>query len=107
MLRASEEPLHEHTEVSVLSFVTHITSIKSKFAFSNKCYKELLSLISVVLPSNHKMLKDMYQSKKLLSALGMEYKKIDLCKDNYMIFYKEHKDETECLNVVNRGSLMS
>jgi hypothetical protein len=53
------------------------------------------------------MLKDMYQSKKLLSALGMVYKKIDLCKDNYMIFYKEHKDETECLNVVNRGSLMS
>jgi hypothetical protein len=43
------------------------------------------------------MLKDMYQSKKLLSALGMEYKKIDVCKYNYMIFYKEHKNETKCL----------
>jgi hypothetical protein len=43
------------------------------------------------------MLKDMYQSKKLLSALGMEYEKIDMCKDNYMIFYKEHKNETKCL----------
>jgi hypothetical protein len=31
------------------------------------------------------------------SALGMEYKKIDTCKDNYMLFYKEHKDETKCL----------
>jgi hypothetical protein len=85
MLRASEEPLHEHTTVSVLAFITRITSIKSKFAFSNKCYKELLSLFSDVLPSNHKMLKDMYQSKKLLSALGMEYKKIDVCKDNCMV----------------------
>jgi hypothetical protein len=37
MLRASEEPLHEHTTVSVLAFVTRIASIKSKFAFSNKC----------------------------------------------------------------------
>jgi hypothetical protein len=64
MLRALEESLHEHTTVSVLTFVTRLTAIKSKFAFSNKCYMELLSLISDVLPSNHKMLKDMYQSKK-------------------------------------------
>jgi hypothetical protein len=27
----------------------------------------------------------------------MEYEKIDVCKDNYMLFYKEHKDETKCL----------
>jgi hypothetical protein len=58
MLRASEEPLHEHTTVSVLSFMTCLPAIKLKFAFSNKCYKELLSLISDVLPSNHKMPKD-------------------------------------------------
>jgi hypothetical protein len=97
MLRASEEPLHEHTTVSILAFVTRLMIIKSKFAFSNKCYKELLSLISDVLPNNHKMLKDIYQSKKLLSALVMEYKKIDACKDNCMLFYKEHKDEMKCL----------
>jgi hypothetical protein len=28
MLRASEEPLHEYTTVSVLAFVTHVTTIK-------------------------------------------------------------------------------
>jgi hypothetical protein len=61
MLRASEESLHEHTTISILAFVTHLMTIKSKFAFSNKCYKLLLSLISDVLPSNHKMSKDMYQ----------------------------------------------
>jgi hypothetical protein len=27
----------------------------------------------------------------------MEYEKIDVCKDNYIIFYKEHKNETKCL----------
>jgi hypothetical protein len=46
MLKASEESLHEHTTVSVLAFITRITSIESKFAFSNKCYKELLRLFS-------------------------------------------------------------
>jgi hypothetical protein len=63
MLRALEELLHELTTISVLAFVTRLMSIKSKFALSNKCYKELLSIFSDVLPSNHKMLKDMYQSK--------------------------------------------
>jgi hypothetical protein len=32
-----------------------------------------------------------------LSALGLEYEKIDVCKDNCMLFYKEHKNETKCL----------
>jgi hypothetical protein len=27
----------------------------------------------------------------------MKYEKIDACKDNCMIIYKEHKDETKCL----------
>jgi hypothetical protein len=102
MLKFSEEPLHEHTTVSVLAFVTRITSIKSKFAFSNKCYKRLLRLFSNVLPSNHKMPKDMYQSKKIISVLGMEYEKIDVCKDNCMIFYKEHKNEKKCLKCGKR-----
>jgi hypothetical protein len=91
MLRASEEPLHEHTTVSVLAFLTRITSIKSKFTFSNKCYKELLSLVNDVLPNNHKMPKDMYLSKKLLSSLDMVYEMIDVCED------KSRYVETKCL----------
>jgi len=97
LLKASEEPLHEHTAVSILAFVTRLMAIKSKFAFSNNCYIELLKLISDILPANHKMPKDMYQSKKLLSGLGMEYEKIDVCVDNCMLFWKEHKDEKKCL----------
>jgi hypothetical protein len=64
ILRASEESLHEHTTVRVLTFMTHLMAIKSKYAFLNNCYKELLNLISDVLPNNHKMAKDMYQEKK-------------------------------------------
>jgi hypothetical protein len=72
-------------------------SIKSKFAFSINCYKELVDLISEVLPMGHKMAKDMYQSKKLLEGLGMEYEKIDVCQDNCMLFWKEHGREQKCL----------
>jgi hypothetical protein len=58
-LRASEESLHEHMIVSVLTFMTCLMAIKLKFTFSNKCYKELLNLIRDDLPMNHKMSKDM------------------------------------------------
>ena len=51
-------------------------AVKSKFAFSNNYYKELVNLIGVVLSENHKMHKDMYQSKKLFLGLGMDYEKM-------------------------------
>jgi hypothetical protein len=85
LLKASEELVHEHTTMSVLSFVTRLMAIKSKFAFSNNCYKELLKLFSDVLPTNHKVPRDMYQSKKLLSSLGIDYEKIHVCQDNCML----------------------
>jgi hypothetical protein len=81
----------------VLSFVTWLMGIKSKFALSNNCYKELLKLIGDVLPVNHKLPRDMYQSKKLLSDLGMDYEKIDVCQNNCMLFCKEHINEKRCL----------
>jgi hypothetical protein len=86
LLKTSEEALHEYTTMSVLSFVTRLMAIKSKFVFSNNCYKELLKLINDVLPANHKLPRDMYQSKKLFSGLGMDYEKIDVCQDNCMLF---------------------
>jgi hypothetical protein len=61
-------------------------AIKSKFVFSNNCYKVLLKLISDVIPVNHKLPGDMYQSKEMLSGLGMNYEKIDVCQDNCMLF---------------------
>jgi hypothetical protein len=63
LLKASEEAMHEHTTMYVLSFVTRLIVIKSKFVFSNNCYKVLLKLFSDVLLANHKVPRDMYQSK--------------------------------------------
>jgi hypothetical protein len=97
LLKAPEKALNVHMIMSVLSFVTQLMAIKSKFVFSNNCYKELLKLISDALPANHKLPRDMYQLKKLLSGLGMDYENIDVCQDNYMLFWKEHINEKKCL----------
>jgi hypothetical protein len=77
-LKASEEPLDEHTKVTLLTFMTWLMAIKSMFVFSNNCYNELLKLIEDVLPNPNKLPKDMYYSKKIVRGLGMDYEKIDV-----------------------------
>jgi hypothetical protein len=86
LLKASEDLLHEHTEVTLLAFITRMMVIKSKYFFSNNCYNDLVKLISDILLKPHKLLKDMHQSKKMMSTLGLKYGKIDVCPDNCMLF---------------------
>jgi hypothetical protein len=91
--KASKELLHGHTKVIVLAFVTRLMALKSRFFFSNNYYNELLKLFGDVLPNPNKLSKDMYHSKKLVKELGMDYEKIDVCRNSCMLFWKEHKDE--------------
>jgi hypothetical protein len=71
---------------------------KSKYSFSNQWYNDIMKLIIDLIPAKHNMPKDMYQSKKIVASLGMNYEKIDVCKKNSMLLWKEHKDDTECMH---------
>jgi hypothetical protein len=35
---------------------------------------------------NHKMPENLYQSKKIVSGVGMNYEKINVCENNCMLF---------------------
>ena len=37
-----------------------------------------------------------YEAKKILSDLSLHYEKIDTCKNDCIIYYKEHSDAIEC-----------
>jgi hypothetical protein len=98
LLTAADEKVHDGTDVTVLQTVTHLMVMKSKYNFSNQCYNDIVKLIIDLLPMKHNMPKDLYQSKKIVSGLGMNYKKIDVCEQNCMLFWNEHKDDTECMH---------
>jgi hypothetical protein len=88
-------------------------ALKSKYNFSNQCYNDIIKLIIDLIPSKHNKSKDLYQSKKILASLGMNYEKIDVCEKNCMLFWKEHKDNIEYMhcgrsqyvNVVNEDGV--
>jgi hypothetical protein len=86
LLKASEDSLHEHTEVTLLAFIIRLIAIKSKYFFSNNCYNDLMKLINDILLKPHKVSKDMYQSKKMMSALSLKYEKIDVYPDKCILF---------------------
>jgi hypothetical protein len=52
-----------------------------------------LKLLGDVLPKPNKLPKDMYHSKIIIKGHDMNYEKIDVCKNNCMIFIKEHARE--------------
>jgi hypothetical protein len=57
-----------------------------------------VKLIIDLIPANYNMTKDLDQLKKIVVGLGMNYEKIDVCKRNCLLFWKEHKDDTECVH---------
>jgi hypothetical protein len=80
LLATLEEKVNNDTDVTVLQVVTRLMAIKSKHNLSNQCYNDIVKLIIDLIPMKHNMLKDLYQSKKIMSDIGMNYEKTDACK---------------------------
>jgi hypothetical protein len=98
LLAAVDEKVHDGTDVTVLQAVTRFMTMKSKYNFSNQCYNDIIKLIIDLISMKHNMLTDLYQSKKIVSSLGMNYEKIDVCEKNCILFWKEHKDDIEWMH---------
>jgi hypothetical protein len=77
LLTASEEKVHDGTDMIMLQAVTCLMGFKSKYSFSNQCYNDIMKFIIDLIPAKLNMLKDLYQFKKIVSGLKMDYEKID------------------------------
>jgi hypothetical protein len=86
LLAASEEKVHNDTDLVVLHAVTHLIGMKSKYNFSNQCYNNIVKLIIDLIQAKYNMPKDLYQSKKIVAGLGMNYEKVDVYEKNCMLF---------------------
>ena len=95
--------------MTLLESVSELMALKSKHNITNSCYNDFVKLMDKVLPNNHKLPKNLYYATKLLAGLGLKYEKIDVCPNNYMLFWKEdaslscckHCKESRYIEVVN------
>jgi hypothetical protein len=91
LLAAIDEKVHDGTYVLVFQVVTRLMAMKSK-------YNDIVKLVINHILTKHNMLKDLYQSKKIVVDLCMKYEKIDACEKNCMLFWKEHKNTIKCMH---------
>jgi hypothetical protein len=97
-LVASDEKVHDGTDLTILQVVTGLMVMKLKYNFSNQCYNDIVKLIIDLIPLKHNMPKGLYHSKNIVAGLGMNYEKIDVCEKNCMLYCKEYKNDTECMH---------
>jgi hypothetical protein len=60
LLAASDEKVHDGTNLTILQAMTRLMGMKSKYNFSNQCYNDIVKLIIDLIPVKHNMPKDLY-----------------------------------------------
>ncbi|XP_074373715.1 uncharacterized protein LOC141714071 [Apium graveolens] len=97
MVNTASEPIYpNNTNYTTLEFSMKLLEWKNKHNCSNNGFDDLLHLIGLVLPDDHKLPEKYYNMWKMIKGLHMEYEKIDACENDCMLFYKEHSGKTKC-----------
>jgi hypothetical protein len=98
MLEAADKPLWENCEKHTqLSAVTRLLSVKSEHNVSVSCFDGFIKAINEMLPQDANLPGSFYKCKKVVEALGMPVQKIDVCKNDCMLYYKEHSNRRKCI----------
>ncbi|XP_055960387.1 uncharacterized protein LOC126664232 [Mercurialis annua] len=96
-LQENDEKLFEGCRKhSKLSFILDLYHKKCMGGWSNASFQGLLDELRSTFPEGENLPKSAYEVKKLISKLGLGYKKIDVCPNNCMLFWKEDVDKQRC-----------
>ncbi|XP_024157771.1 uncharacterized protein LOC112165478 [Rosa chinensis] len=82
-----------HTKLNVL---VRLYNLKAKHGMSYSAYSNWLIAFAEFLPVGNEIPASVYNTKKTLSALGMDYTKIYACPNDCILYRKEYVDETKC-----------
>lgn len=97
LLEEVKQPLYPDCEkYSSLSFIVELMHIKCISTWSNNSFNMLLKLLKDAFPMCKTLPTSNYEAKKIVDNLGLHYERIDVCKNDCMIYYKENLEATHC-----------
>ncbi|BBH05127.1 hypothetical protein Prudu_016431 [Prunus dulcis] len=97
LLKNANQELYPGCEsFSVLTAIVELMHEKIKYRMSNLCFDYFLGVFKRMLPTDNCLPKDHKHAQKVLNGLGLGYEKIHACKNNCMLFYKEHETLDTC-----------
>lgn len=86
-------PIYEGSKCSKLAFVVLLLNMCGNHNVPNVFVTELLTFLrNTVLPDGNSVPKNMYEARKLMSNLGLNYVSIHACPDGHVLFRKENAD---------------
>ncbi|XP_004301612.1 PREDICTED: uncharacterized protein LOC101300922 [Fragaria vesca subsp. vesca] len=82
-----------HTRMAV---IVKLYNIKTKHSMSESAYSDVLATIAEFLPTGNSIPDTLSEANKVLTALGMDYTKIDACPNDCILYRKNYEEETKC-----------
>lgn len=80
---------------SSLSFTIRIYLLKCLHGWSNASFTALVELLKEAMPDLNIPV-SFNKTKSMIKDLGLDYKKIDACPNNCMLFWKDHEKDDSC-----------
>lgn len=96
MLASSKKPLYKGAKISQLDAISQLVAIKAEYGCSRACFEAFLGVWGNSLPEDHELPKSMYETKKIMKALSMDYEKIHVCPKNCLLFRNEYANDKYC-----------
>jgi hypothetical protein len=96
MMASAKRPLYEGAKISQLDAIAQVLANKAQFNNTRSCIEAHLTTFGNMLPEGHCLPKTMYEAKKILKALNMDYVKYDCCLKGCLLFWKEFADDKYC-----------
>ncbi|WMV46508.1 hypothetical protein MTR67_039893 [Solanum verrucosum] len=97
LLKEYDQPLYKGSKLSKLSTLVKLLHIKSIGRWSNDSFNMLLKMLkNDLLPDESNLPDSYYEARKLIRSLGLSYDKIDACKNDCMLYWKNDKLVDSC-----------
>ncbi|WMV42845.1 hypothetical protein MTR67_036230 [Solanum verrucosum] len=97
LLKDFDQPLYEGSKVSKLSTLVKLLHIKSIGHWSNNSFNMLLKMLKKdLLPDESNLPDSYYEARKLIKSLGISYDRIDACRNDCMLYWKNDKFVDSC-----------
>jgi len=93
---AQRELYPSYKKFSKLSFIVNLLHIKTLCNMSNKAFDMVIDLIKRALPNGKTFPRSYYEANQLMRDLGFSYERIHACKNDCVLFWKNHADKEEC-----------
>lgn len=85
------------TTYSKLSFVVKLLHYKIQYNWSNKSMNEWLQFLKKLLPASDNLPSTIYEAKSFIQGLGFNYFKIEIFKNDCVLFWKDNSHLKICL----------